>query len=70
MKVALTHDHLFQIGGAEKVLFELHKIFPASPVYTLIHQPEQADLFKDFTIITSMLEKLPFGKKHLSGIWA
>ncbi len=64
MKIALTHDHLFQIGGAEKVLLELHKIFPESPVYTLIHNPEKAGLFKDLQIKTSFLERLPFGKNH------
>ncbi|MCX6785551.1 MAG: glycosyltransferase [Candidatus Komeilibacteria bacterium] len=64
MKIALTHDHLFQVGGAEKVLLELHRIFPDSPVYTLIHNPENAELFKGLDIRTSMLEKLPGGKKH------
>lgn len=64
MKIALTHDHLFQIGGAEQVLFELHKIFSESPVYTLIHNPEKSDLFKDFAIKTSFLQKLPFSKRH------
>lgn len=64
MKIALTHDHLFQIGGAEKVLFALHQIFPDSPVYTLIHNPETAGLFKDLNIKTSFLEKLPFSKNH------
>lgn len=64
MKIALTHDHLFQIGGAEKVLLELHRVFPSSPVYTLIHNPENAELFRGLDIKTSGLEKLPGGKKH------
>ncbi|MBU1131396.1 glycosyltransferase [Patescibacteria group bacterium] len=64
MKIALTHDHLFQLGGAERVLLELHNMFPESPVYTLIHNPEKAGLFKDLDIKTSFLEKLPFGKNH------
>jgi len=64
MKIALTHDHLFQLGGAERALLELHNIFPASPVYTLIHNPEKAGIFKDLDIKTSFLEKLPFGKNH------
>ena len=59
MKIALTHDHLFQLGGAERVLMELHNIFPDSPVYTLIHNPEKAGIFKDLKIKTSFLEKLP-----------
>lgn len=62
MKIALIHDHLFQIGGAERVLMELHKIFPSSPVYTLIHNPEKAGLFSDLDIKTSFLQKLPFAK--------
>ena len=64
MKIALTHDHLFQIGGAEQVLFELHNIFPESPVYTLIHNPEKAGLFKDLNIETSFLQKMPLAKRH------
>jgi len=64
MKVALTHDHLFQIGGAEKVLLELHNIFPESPVYTLIHNPEKSGLFNDLDIKTSFLQKLPFARNH------
>ena len=46
------------------MLLELHKIFPESPVYTLIHNPESAGLFKDLTIHTSFLEKMPFGISH------
>ncbi|MBU1037356.1 glycosyltransferase [Patescibacteria group bacterium] len=64
MKIALTHDHLFQLGGAEKVLLEFHKMFPESPVFTLIHNPEKAGLFKDLDIKTSFLEKMPLGVKH------
>ncbi|MFA6304762.1 MAG: glycosyltransferase [Patescibacteria group bacterium] len=64
MKIALTHDHLFQIGGAENVLLELHKIFPQSPVYTLINNPEKTELFRDFDVRTSFLDKLPFAKSH------
>ena len=64
MKIALTHDHLFQLGGAERVLLELHNIFPESPVYTLIHNPETAGIFKDLEIRTSFLERLPLGKRH------
>lgn len=62
MKIALTHDHLFQIGGAEKVLLELSKLFVASPVYTLIHNPEKSGLFAGLDIRTSFLENLPWGK--------
>ena len=36
MKIALVHDWLNQIGGAEDVLAALKRDFPASPIYTSI----------------------------------
>jgi glycosyltransferase involved in cell wall biosynthesis len=64
MKIALTHDHLFQVGGAEKVLLELHKIFPDSPIYTLIKDAKAGELFKDLDIRTSFLQNWLFSHKH------
>lgn len=63
MKVALTHDHLFQIGGAEKVLLEFTKIFPASPIYTLIHNKNLL-LPKNLKIVTSFIQNIPSGARH------
>lgn len=37
MKIALVHDWLNQIGGAEDVLEALKRNFPASPLYTSIY---------------------------------
>jgi len=37
MKVALAHDFLIRWGGAESVLFDLHKIFPSAPIFTLFY---------------------------------
>lgn len=39
MKIALVHDWLLGIGGAEKVLKAFHEIFPQAPVYVLFHDP-------------------------------
>ncbi|MFA7662289.1 MAG: glycosyltransferase [Patescibacteria group bacterium] len=64
MKVALVHDHLNQIGGAEKVLLGFKDIFPNSPIYTLLHQPKETyNLFNKFEIYESFLKNLPFAKK-------
>lgn len=63
MRIALTHDHLFQIGGAEKVLLELTKIFPRSPIYTLITNPSWQAI-NDLKIITSYIQKMPFSRDH------
>jgi len=36
VKVAIVHDWLNQVGGAEEVLEALVELFPGAPVYTLI----------------------------------
>src|ERR1700682_2670220 len=33
-RVALVHDRLEQYGGAERVLWAIHTIFPDAPIYT------------------------------------
>lgn len=64
MKVALVHDHLNQIGGAENVLKALHEIYPDAPIFTLIYD-EQAmgDFCKDMTVVTSGIQRLPGGNR-------
>lgn len=39
MKVAIVHDYLNQMGGAERVVVALHRLFPAAPIYTSIFDP-------------------------------
>jgi glycosyltransferase involved in cell wall biosynthesis len=58
-KIALVHDHLFQMGGAERVLFEFHKLYSQSPIYTIIYDKSKDILFKDAKIITSKLQNIP-----------
>lgn len=66
MNVALVHDHLNQIGGAEKVVLALHKIYPPSPLYTLVHDPKKiGDFFNGLNIQTSFIQKLPLALSHL-----
>lgn len=36
MRVALVHDCIVHVGGAERVLQNLHAVFPEAPVYTLV----------------------------------
>ncbi len=40
MKIALAHDWLNQLGGAEKVLETLVEMYPRAPVYTTIYAPD------------------------------
>jgi len=65
MKVALVHDYLNQMGGAERVVLAFHEIFPDAPLYTSIYDPRRVDpAFQKMDIRTSFMQKLPLVKKH------
>ena len=65
MKVALVHDYLNQMGGAERVVLALHELFPDAPLYTSIYDPKRVDpAFQKIDIRTSFMQKLPFVMKH------
>ncbi len=66
MKVALVHDYLIRIGGAERVFLKLHKIFPQAPIYTLLYDKEKmGGYFEEVEIRPSFLQKFPaFLKRH------
>ena len=58
MKVALAHDFLIRWGGAEKVLFDLHKLFPEAPIYTLFYDKKFTnEYFSGMEIRSSYLQK-------------
>ncbi|HEX6542242.1 MAG TPA: glycosyltransferase [Ktedonobacterales bacterium] len=65
MRVALVHDYLNQMGGAERVLLALHTLFPDAPIYTTIYDPPRMDpAFRAMDIRTSFMQRLPFVKRH------
>src|SRR3972149_9484804 len=60
MKVALVHDSLVQIGGAEKTLKVLSEIFPDAPIYTSVYDKQKfQSLFPYSRIQTSRLQEKP-----------
>ena len=71
MRVALVHDYLTQLGGAERVLVELMRAFPHAPVFTLAHDPAfaratagEVPLIDPKRIRTSFLQKIPGVRRH------
>ena len=63
MKVAIIHDWLTQMGGAERVILALRGIFPEAPVFTMVHDPDKlSPEFANIDIRTSFIQKLPFAK--------
>src|SRR3989344_3478730 len=60
MKVAIVHDWLVNLSGAERVLFELHKMFPDAPIYTLFHNKKfTKEYLPNAEIRPSFLQKIP-----------
>jgi glycosyltransferase involved in cell wall biosynthesis len=59
LKVAIVHDWLTSIGGAERVVLALHEMFPDAPIYTSQYDPKQIDWFKHADVRTTWLQKLP-----------
>jgi glycosyltransferase involved in cell wall biosynthesis len=67
-RVALVHDWLNQMGGAENVLEELVSLWPGAPVYTSIYAPERMpDRYRAWDIRTSFMQSLPGATTHHQG---
>ena len=59
-KIALVHDWLTNMGGAEKVVYCFHEIYKDAPIYTTFYTPNNLDdKFKNLNVKTSFLQ----GKK-------
>ena len=64
-RVALVHDWLNQIGGAENVLEELVGMLPGAPIYTSIYAPERMpEQYRAWDIRTSFMQRLPGVAAH------
>lgn len=61
-KVALVHDWLVTRGGAEKVLFELHRMYPDAPIYTAAYVPEKFPEFAYADVRPTWLDRVPLAK--------
>jgi glycosyltransferase involved in cell wall biosynthesis len=65
MKLAIVHDYLNQMGGAERVLLVLHELYPDAPIYTSIYAPDRVDpAFRRMDIRASFMQRLPLVHTH------
>lgn len=60
LKVAIVHDWLIG-GGAERVVHELHRMFPEAPIYTSYCTDEWRKKM-DGKVVTGFLQRSPFPK--------
>ena len=59
LKVAIVCDWLTGIGGAERVVLELHKLYPDAPIYTSQYDKSAINWFDDADVRTTNLQKIP-----------
>jgi len=66
MRVAIVHDWLYVIGGAEQVLREILKCYPTADVFTLFDllKPEDRKKLGFEKSHTSFLQKMPMLRKR------
>lgn len=67
MKVALVHDFLLKLGGAERVLKVFADMYPDAPIYTLLYDEDAVgDVFPSDRVRTSSLQNYPgfLRKRH------
>jgi glycosyltransferase involved in cell wall biosynthesis len=64
VKIAIVHDWLTNMGGAERIIRIFHELFPDAPIYTMVYDKENMPKdFKEMDIRTSFIQKMPFGVK-------
>jgi glycosyltransferase involved in cell wall biosynthesis len=64
-KVAIAHDYLTQLGGAEKIVLSMTRAFPEAPIYTMLYEPETTyPEFADRDIRVSPFNKVSLLRKH------
>ncbi|MDQ2817966.1 MAG: glycosyltransferase [Candidatus Eremiobacteraeota bacterium] len=69
MKVAFVHDYLTQLGGAERVLLEMHRLFPAAPIFTSLYDPRRCgDAFAHLDVRTTWLQRVPYAARFFRAL--
>ena len=65
-KIAIAHDWLTNMGGAEKVVINFKQIYEEAPIYTISYNDKNLDKeLRNIDVRTSFIQKFPKGnKKH------
>lgn len=66
-RIALVCDWLTTTGGAEKVLLELHRMYPSAPIYTSQYSEQGIDWFRDADVRTGWLQIFPKSWRKILG---
>ncbi|MEB3214414.1 MAG: glycosyltransferase [Leptolyngbyaceae bacterium] len=64
MKVALVHDYLTQLGGAERVFELLCRFVPQGDIFTSVYDPEKTIDLNGRSVHTTFLQQVPGAVKN------
>lgn len=64
-RIAIVHDWLTNMGGAEQVVLAMAEAFPGAPIYTSTYDPAKMPLFNHLDVRTTNLQNLPDPVKKL-----
>ena len=67
-RIALVCDWLTTPGGAEKVLLELHRMYPEAPIYTSQYSKKGINWFNDADVRTGWLQIFPRCLRKILGV--
>jgi glycosyltransferase involved in cell wall biosynthesis len=69
-KIALVTDWLTNMGGAEPLLLEIHKLYPDAPIYTSVYDRKAMPAFHGCDVRTTYLQKrLPRFLRYKHTLW-
>ncbi|WP_319456315.1 MULTISPECIES: glycosyltransferase [unclassified Mycobacterium] len=64
-RIAIAHDYLTQLGGAEKTVLNMSKAFPDAPIYTMLYDPDATfPEFRDLDVRVPAINKVRALRKH------
>lgn len=66
MRVAVVHDWLSQLAGAERVLEQILRIYPQATLFTVVDAvpKQQRGFLADWDVHTTFVQRLPFARRR------
>ncbi|MCB9821100.1 glycosyltransferase [Candidatus Nomurabacteria bacterium] len=68
-RIAIVHDWLTNLGGAERTVRALLDAYPRADLYTSVYDKDGLDLFRDVEVRTTWLQKIPGKLKFKHQLW-
>jgi glycosyltransferase involved in cell wall biosynthesis len=69
MRIAIVHDYLNQMGGAERVVESFHRLWPEAPIFTTIADWEaMPHSLRNADIRVSFMQRLPGWRRHFRAL--